>query len=79
MLVARRLARPILAAGFRLPTSRRIDAPLIGCAVLIEIGWALSGVCPGPPLANLSSGALQVLLCVADMATHGLLLPAFEE
>jgi uncharacterized protein len=63
----RRRARPVLDARFHLPTQRAIDAPLIGGAVLFGIGWGIAGLCPGPAVANLASGAPQALAFVAAM------------
>ena len=75
--LARRLPRPALAAGFDLPTAKRIDAPLVGGAALFGIGWGLSGFCPGPAVAALSTGAVPVLVFVAamlaGMALHAVL------
>ena len=65
--LARRLPRPGLAVAFELPTNRRIDRPLIGGAALFGIGWGLSGLCPGPAVAALSTGALPVAAFVAAM------------
>ncbi len=53
-LIIRR-SRPLLAKEFSLPSSTDLDRPLILGAVLFGIGWAISGLCPGPALANLSS------------------------
>ena len=66
-LVSRRLRRPVLAENFDLPRSRRIDAPLVGGAALFGIGWGLSGLCPGPAVAALSTGAVPILVFVAAM------------
>jgi uncharacterized membrane protein YedE/YeeE len=75
--LARRLRRPVLADAFDWPTRTRIDPPLILGAGLFGIGWGLSGFCPGPAVAALSSGALPVVVFVAamlaGMAAHGLL------
>ena len=65
--VARRLPRPALAIAFDLPTNHRIDSSLIGGAALFGIGWGLSGLCPGPAVAALSTGALPVAVFVAAM------------
>lgn len=74
---ARRLERPALDSGFDWPRRTRIDPPLILGAVLFGIGWGLSGFCPGPAVAGLSTGAIPVLVFVAamlaGMAAHGLL------
>jgi len=66
-VLARRLPRPAFAPAFELPTNRRIDRPLIGGAALFGIGWGLSGLCPGPAVAALSTGALPVAVFVAAM------------
>lgn len=65
--LARRLPRPVLDARFDLPVRRRIDAPLIGGAALFGVGWGLSGLCPGPAVAALSTGALPILVFVPAM------------
>ncbi|GJE75425.1 DUF6691 family protein [Methylorubrum suomiense] len=65
--LARRLPRPVLDTRFDLPARRRIDAPLIGGAALFGVGWGLSGLCPGPAVAALSTGALPILVFVPAM------------
>ena len=75
--VSRRRPGPVLDTRFDLPGWRRIDAPLLLGAALFGIGWGLSGFCPGPAVAALSTGAVPVLVFVAamliGMALHGLL------
>jgi uncharacterized membrane protein YedE/YeeE len=66
-VLSRRLPRPALAETFDLPTSRRIDGPLVSGAALFGIGWGLSGFCPGPAVAALSTGAAPVLVFVVAM------------
>ncbi|MBY0294932.1 MAG: YeeE/YedE family protein [Methylobacterium sp.] len=76
-LVRRRMARPLFDDRFALPDTRRIDARLIGGSALFGIGWGLSGFCPGPAVAALSTGAVPVAVFVAamlaGMGLHGLL------
>lgn len=50
-----------------LPESTTIDTKLIVGSSLFGIGWGLSGICPGPALANLSGGLTGILLFVATM------------
>ena len=64
---ARRLSAPLYAPAFAAPASRRMDARLVGGAVLFGIGWGLVGYCPGPALASLGFGTWQTLLFVAAM------------
>ncbi|MCJ2135318.1 YeeE/YedE family protein [Methylobacterium sp. J-026] len=75
--LSRRFGHPVLADRFDLPQRRRIDAPLVLGAALFGIGWGLSGFCPGPAVAALSTGARPVLVFVAallvGMAAHDLL------
>ena len=74
--LSRRLPRPALAETFDRPTSRRIDPPLVLGAALFGIGWGLSGFCPGPAVAALSTGAgpayVFVAMMLLGMAAHEL-------
>jgi uncharacterized protein len=69
--VQRRMARPVLAARFEIPTRSDIDARLAGGSALFGIGWGLAGVCPGPAVAALalagSAGVANFALFVAAM------------
>ena len=40
-------AKPLLDARFHLPSSRRIDMPLVLGSAVFGIGWGISGFCPG--------------------------------
>lgn len=75
--LARRLSHPVLETRFDWPAKRAIDPPLLIGAALFGIGWSLSGFCPGPAVAALSTGAAPVLVFVAamlvGMAAHGAL------
>ena len=66
-LFRRRMAAPVAAPEFQVPEVRRIDRPLILGAVLFGLGWGLVGLCPGPALAALTTGAWQVFVFVAAM------------
>jgi len=73
--LSRHLRRPVFAEHFHLPTSRRIDPPLVLGAALFGIGWGLSGFCPGPAVAALSTGApvfVFVAAMLVGMAIHHL-------
>jgi uncharacterized membrane protein YedE/YeeE len=65
-LILRR-PRPVLADGFALPTKSDVDGRLLGGAALFGVGWGLSGFCPGPAVAALSTGLTPVLAFVAAM------------
>ena len=66
-LIHRRMHAPVLAEEFNVPTSRIIDRPLVGGAILFGLGWGLVGLCPGPALAALTTGTWQALVFVAAM------------
>lgn len=59
--------RPLVGGKFSIPTVRRIDLQLVGGSALFGVGWGLSGVCPGPALADLMTLEPNVLLFVAAM------------
>lgn len=65
--LSRRLARPVFDEQFQIPTNRRIDGRLLGGSALFGVGWGLSGFCPGPAVAALSTGALPVAVFVLAM------------
>lgn len=62
-----RRGRPVFGAAFGVPTRRDVDARLVGGAVIFGVGWGLAGLCPGPALVALASGAPRVVLFVAAM------------
>lgn len=66
-IFVRRMAKPLVAHTFQLPTRRDIDMRLVGGAALFGVGWGLGGFCPGPALASLVSGVWQVGVFVAAM------------
>lgn len=63
-----RRPRPVLAPGFDLPAKTAVDARLLSGASVFGVGWGLSGFCPGPAIAALTTGLLPVFLFVAAMA-----------
>jgi uncharacterized membrane protein YedE/YeeE len=65
-VVARR-SSPVLGSRFFLPTKTDLDPQLLGGAALFGIGWGIAGLCPGPAIANLVSGAPEVLAFVVAM------------
>ncbi|HFB66051.1 MAG TPA: YeeE/YedE family protein [Aeromonadales bacterium] len=75
-LILPRMNKPLFARKFILPTSLKIDSPMIIGSALFGIGWGLSGFCPGPSIASLVTGYKEVLVFVAFMLV-GLLLGGF--
>jgi uncharacterized protein len=60
--------KPWAAARFELPTRKDIDSKLLLGAALFGIGWGLVGYCPGPALASLLSGGVDVLVFTGALA-----------
>lgn len=58
---------PLLAGRFSLPTRKDITPQLVIGAGLFGIGWGIGGLCPGPGIASLATGALPVLSFVLAM------------
>lgn len=65
--VAHRRRRPVAAASFSQPHARRVDGELVIGAAIFGIGWGLSGLCPGPALADLVSTFPSILLFLGAM------------
>ena len=69
----RNQSSPWFSERFQWPTVKDIDSQLIKGAVLFGIGWALSGLCPGPALAALPTALPAVLGFVLMMAIGALI------
>ena len=67
-LIRRRMEAPVAADTFHVPEGRTIDTPLVGGAALFGLGWGLVGLCPGPALAALTTGAWQAFVFVGALA-----------
>lgn len=65
-LVLRR-PRPVFEPAFSVPTSRVIDARLVGGSAVFGIGWGLGGFCPGGAIPALGTGRLEVIGFVAAL------------
>jgi uncharacterized protein len=74
MMLVRKMAKPVLAETFDLPTKTRIDTPLVLGSAIFGIGWGLGGFCPGPAIASLSMGygtvAIFIVAMVVGMLLH---------
>jgi uncharacterized membrane protein YedE/YeeE len=66
-LVTRKWSSPILTGRFFLPTRTDVDFSLVAGAVLFGVGWGVAGFCPGPAIAVLGFGRLDVAVFVAAM------------
>ncbi len=52
--------QPLFATQFSLPTKTQIEPRLLIGAGLFGAGWALVGYCPGPAVASVLTGGVQV-------------------
>jgi hypothetical protein len=70
----RRLSKPFVDTQFNLPETTRLDGTLVVGAILFGIGWGISGLCPGPAIADLAIAPAQaglfVLAMLAGMVAH---------
>ncbi|MGB5723813.1 MAG: DUF6691 family protein [Parasphingorhabdus sp.] len=73
-VIQRRLDKPLAGAQFSLPGTTVIDRKLTIGAVLFGAGWGISGLCPGPGVADLAINPLPALAFViallAGMVMH---------
>ena len=65
-LVLKRPA-PVFEPKFNVPTSRAIDARLVGGSAVFGIGWGIAGFCPGGALPALGTGNVDVLIFTAAL------------
>jgi uncharacterized membrane protein YedE/YeeE len=61
-------AKPVAAERYHPATYKQIDARLLGGAAVFGVGWGLSGLCPGPAIANLAIAPRDVILFIIAMA-----------
>ena len=65
--LAWRRSEPLLMKRFDVPSSSRIDVPLLGGAALFGVGWGVGGFCPGPAWTALPLLAPGTLVFVPMM------------
>lgn len=66
-LASRWRRAPLCAAAYEAHTARMQSGTFVGAA-LFGVGWGVSGVCPGPAIAGLGAGNLQLLWVLAGLA-----------
>ena len=68
-----RMAHPLFAEKFALPTRTDLTGRLIGGSALFGIGWGVAGLCPGPGVAALAiEPAAAATFIIAMLAGMGL-------
>lgn len=70
--------QPVLGGPFPPRAAPRFDRALVGGSVLFGMGWALTGLCPGPALASVSWGGVPGLVFLAAMVVGMWIAPRFR-
>ncbi len=73
----RRSPQPVLDHRYHPPERTEIDRELLLGSVVFGVGWGIVGLCPGPAIAGLASGAFGfavfVLAMMFGIALHSML------
>ncbi len=80
--IDRWIGKPVVAQSFSSLPTQEIDRPLVLGAALFGLGWGISGLCPGPALANLGIVPSSVAVFIAAMLAGSWLagaLPRFSK
>lgn len=70
--------RPLLGGTFPPRVAPRFDTVLIGGSVMFGMGWALTGLCPGPAMVSISWGGISGLIFLAAMLVGMRAAPALR-
>lgn len=75
VVISRAMTKPVLDDTFDVPPDDgRIDRNLIVGSAIFGMGWAISGLCPGPAIASIgrdvSTVYVFVLAMIAGMLIH---------
>lgn len=65
--ISRRMARPAFDTQFHLPGAKKIDRRLVVGSAIFGVGWGMAGFCPGPAIAALAFGKVELVIFVAAM------------
>ncbi len=66
-LLVKARKKPLLGERFFIPERQIIDNKLLVGAIFFGLGWGLSGICPGPALANVLTGDIKIFVFIAFM------------
>jgi len=76
--IARSRRLSLLGAPMQLPVASHIDWRLLLGSGLFGMGWGIAGICPGPALVLLGTGATKALVFVAAMLAGMVLFDKLE-
>lgn len=76
--IAGRLPASLRGKPLQMPTARQIDRRLLVGSALFGVGWGLAGICPGPALVLLGTGAAKGFVFVLAMLAGMAIFTAFE-
>lgn len=60
--LAKKRTYSLLGETMQIPTSKKIDAPLVIGSLIFGVGWGLAGICPGPALVTMGAGIPQAFI-----------------
>lgn len=72
-LIIKPRKQAVTGEAFCTPTNNCIDARLLSGAAIFGIGWGLVGICPGPAVASLAMGNIEIVIFIAAMLIGSLL------
>jgi len=70
--------KPLFESRFDLPSNHKIDRKLLVGSALFGIGWGITGLCPGPGIAGLSTGNFYSIAFVAALILGMAIIKVFE-
>ncbi len=76
--LVRHKSRAWFGDAIQLPTAHHIDTRLVIGAALFGIGWGIAGICPGPALVLLGTGAGKGIVFVLAMLVGMLAFELWE-
>jgi uncharacterized membrane protein YedE/YeeE len=71
-LAPRLMRKPAFGRVFRIHEASMARSTFVGAAIF-GVGWGLTGVCPGPAIAGLGAGSVELLWSVAGLALGALI------
>jgi uncharacterized protein len=76
--MAGRRTSTLLGDPMQLPGNKQIDRRLLVGSGLFGIGWGLAGICPGPALTLLGTGASKGIIFMLAMLAGMLLFEIYQ-